>query len=271
MKVSILATCLVALTATSATRADMAPFLIGVDGRTTVPSGTYAGLDNPNGGRLTFLYNHGDHYHAKGVYTHTGPNLGSGTAVTVSPSNYLPEGSADPFALKPGTGPFAGLYVSGQTPDVEGSDIQIGSVESLRGFAPDADETILLDSSGGRWNGSLAEADLVIELVGASAGLSILDASGLPIFSGGTSLALGLAGASLNFSPIFAAAAPGDYAAMFRIHDARANGFGSSGVFEFRFNATAVPEPGSLVMASIAGLAATGFALRRRRRGAPSA
>lgn len=261
---TLLTTALLLLAATASTRADMAPFLIGVDGRTTIPSGTYAGLPDPNGGRLTFLYNHGDHYHAKAAYTYTGPNLGAGTEVTVSPSNYVPEGSAAPFALTPGSGVFSGLYVSSET----GSNTEIGSVESLRGFAPDADETTLLNSSGGRWNGSIVDAELVIELVGATAGLSILDASGLPIFSGGTTLALGLAGASMSFSPIFAASAPGDYAAQFRVYDARTNGFGSSGVFEYRFNATAaVPEPGSLATASIAGLAATGFALRRRRRG----
>lgn len=43
------------LLATAPSHADMAPFLIGVDGRTTIPSGTYAGLPDPNGGRLTFL------------------------------------------------------------------------------------------------------------------------------------------------------------------------------------------------------------------------
>lgn len=261
-----LTTALLLLTATAATRADMAPFLIGVDGRTTIPSGTYAGLPDPNGGRLTFLYNHGDHYHAKAVYTYTGPNLGAATAVTVSSSNYVPEGSAPPFEMTPGSGAFAGLYVAG------GATVEIGSVESLRGFAPDADESVLLNSSGGRWNGSLADADLVIELMGATAGLSILDASGLPIFIGGSTFALGLADASMSFAPIFAAAAPGAYAAMFRVYDARPDGLGASGTFEFRFNATsAVPEPGSLVMASIAGLAATGFALRRRRRGVVNA
>jgi hypothetical protein len=257
-----LATALVIL-ATAASHADMVPFYIGVDGRTTIPSGTYAGLADPNGGRLTFLYNHGNHYHAKAVYTYTGPNLGAATEVTVSPSNYVPEGSAPPFAMEPGSGAFAGLYVSGPA-----SDVEIGSVEALRGAAPGSDETILLDSSGGRWNGSIADAELVIELVGATSGLSILDASGLPVFAGGTSLALGLADASLRFAPIFAAAAPGDYVAQFRVHDARADGFDSSGVFEIRFNAAAaaVPEPGSLVMASIAGLAASAAALRGRLR-----
>lgn len=194
--------------------------------------------------------------------------------MTVGPSNYVPEGSAAPFALKPGSGVFLGLYISGPTPDADGSGVEIGSVEGLRGFEEGADETILLNSSGGRWSGSIADAELVIELVGATPGLSILDASGLPIFAGATSLALGLAGESLFFAPIFAASAVGDYFARFRVHDARADGFGSSGVFEFRFNATpaAVPEPGSLVMASIAGLVASAAALRGRlRRTAPAA
>jgi len=256
-----------ALFAGSSAQAAGVSYLLGVDGRATVPSGTYAGLADPNHNRITLLYNHGDHYHAKGAFVHTGPNLGDDTAVVGSPSNYLPEGSAPPFALTAGTGVFAGLFVSGGTPDVEGSDIRIGSVDSLAGYPDGSDESILFNSGGGRWTTSLAQADLVIELVSATAGLSILDALGGSIFGGGSTFALGLGDASLDFAPIFAAAAPGDYAASFRVRDLRADGFGESGVFEYRFSATAaVPEPGSVVLSSIGGLAFAALTLWKRTR-----
>ena len=256
-----------ALLAASAapSRADMVSYYVGVDSLATIASGTYAGLANPNQGRLTLLYNHGDHYHGKGTHVYTGPNLGAGTAVTVSPSNYLPEAAAPPFELTPGTGAFAGMLVSGQTPDVGGSDIRIGSVDALAAAAPGSDEAILFNSSGGRWTGSVADAELAIELVSASAGLSILDASGDSLFGGGSILALGLGGASLDFAPVFAATGPGDYAASFRLIDLRDGGLGDSGVFEYRFRAT-VPEPGGIVMGAIGGMAMSALAIRSRFR-----
>lgn len=261
----VCALAVLATASTASSRADMVGYYIGVDARETIPSGTYAGLDDPNFNRLTLLYNHGDHYHGKGAFVYTGPNLGAGTEVIVSPSNYLPEGSAAPFELKLGSGAFDGLFISGQTPDVGGSDIRIGSVDALSGFAAGTEEEILFNSSAGRWTTSLAAADLVIELVGATAGLSILDASGGTLFGGGSTLALGFGSASLDFAPIFAAAGPGDYSASFRIRDLRVDGFGDSGVFEYRFHA-AVPEPGSLVMSAIGGLAISVLALRNRMR-----
>ena len=33
---------------------------VGVDSRITIPSGTFAGTANPNAGRLTLLFDHGD-------------------------------------------------------------------------------------------------------------------------------------------------------------------------------------------------------------------
>lgn len=252
----------------TAAMGETAPYYIGVDSRTTIPTGTYAGLANPNYNRLTLLYNHGDHYHSKGAYVYSGPNLGDSTAVVNSASNYLPEGSAPPFALTPGSGAFAGLYVSGQTPDVEGSSIRIGSVDALAGAPAGSDEAILFNSSGGRWTGSLAQAELAIELVDATAGLSILDASGQSLFGGGTIYGLGLGGASLDFAPIFAADALGDYTASFRLIDLRTGGgFGESGVFEYRF--TAVPEPSSVILAAL-GVGVLPILARKRRGGIPS-
>jgi hypothetical protein len=267
LKTRVLAWAVSFLSVLGAANGETVPYYIGVDSLATIASGAYADLANPNLGRLTFLYNHGDHYHAKGAFVYTGPNLGDSTAVAISASNYLPEGSALPFALTPGSGAFAGLYVSGQTPDVPGSSIRIGSVDALAAAPAGSDESILFNSGGGRWTGSLAQAELAIELVGFTAGLSILDASGQSLFGSGTTYALGSGGASLDFAPIFAASAMGDYSASFRLIDTRASGgFGESGVFEYRF--TAVPEPSSVILAAL-GAAALPILARRRRPGIP--
>ncbi len=47
-------------------------FYVGVDGLASVTSGTFAGLANPNAGRLTFLFDHGNHFHGIGAYSYTG-------------------------------------------------------------------------------------------------------------------------------------------------------------------------------------------------------
>ena len=51
---------LLALTAPAVQAFDpaIASYFIGVDGQAIIPTGTYAGLPNPNHQRLTFLYAH---------------------------------------------------------------------------------------------------------------------------------------------------------------------------------------------------------------------
>lgn len=239
----------------------MVPYYIGVDGQTTVPSGTYGGLANPNGGRLTLLYNHGDHYHSKGVFRYIGPNLGAGTATEINPSNYLPEGSYPRIELVDGIGLYQGKRASGYDPDNEFSDLRFDLTSSLAGFGPTAPETALFNSSSGRWNGSLEGAHIHLELVSLTSGLNI---------GSSTALSVGLAqpGDDLHldfpFAPVFwltEGAGGGDYAAVFRLVDEEGI-FGDSGHFEFRF--TAVPEPGTWALLGTAlGLAVV---VTRRKR-----
>jgi hypothetical protein len=51
-------------------------YIIGVDSLTTFTSGAYAGLSNPNYGRLTLLYAHytpgTEHFHSIGAWSYSG-------------------------------------------------------------------------------------------------------------------------------------------------------------------------------------------------------
>ena len=130
-------------------------YYVGLDNLGTLTSGDYAGLVNPNLGRLTMLYNHGDHFHGIGAYSYTGPS-GSPTVLPTNTNNRIPETSSgdDPLPLSPGTGLYAGALVNYPGPS-EYSDIVFNSVNQLAGFGPADPETILFLSSGGRWNLSL--------------------------------------------------------------------------------------------------------------------
>lgn len=263
----------IALTASSltlVTTADAAfvSYYVGVDGLTTVASGTYAGLSNPNHNRLTFLYAHvypdtpaSNHNHSKGVYRHTGPNLGEGsTATEINPANYLPEGTAPPLDLSPANGGlYGGKLVSAEQSGNAFSTLTIEDTGKLSGFTPGSGESVLFNSSTNRWNGSLTGADVHLELVSLSTGLNIGDSTTLNLFANpGDNLHLG---DSFSFTPVFwtaADTAPGVYTAQFKLTD-ESGTFGDSGTFEFRFNV--VPEPSSALLGALGSLAL----LRRRR------
>jgi hypothetical protein len=248
--------------------AALVSYYVGIDGRETIPSGTYAGLPNPNYNRLTLLFAHhydatpeNNHYHAKSTLVYTGPNLGAGTAVTVTSSNYLPEGSAPPLLMSAGSGIYAGKSIVLPDPANAFSLLNISDTQSLTGFAIGSGEELLYNSSGGRWTGLIAGADVHLELVSKSAGLFIGNASSLSVGleNAGDDLHLG---DEVDFTPVFwvdANAAPGVYTATFRLVDEEGF-FGSSGEFEFRFQA--VPEPSTALLGA---LALMGGVLRRRR------
>ena len=257
-----------ALTLVSSADAAFVSYYVGVDGLSTIASGTYAGLSNPNHNRLTFLYAHvypdspsSNHYHSKGVYRHTGPNLGEGqTATEVNPSNYLPEGSAPPLDLSPANGGlYGGKLVSAVQSGNDFSALTIEDTGKLSGFPPGSGESVLFNSSSNRWNGALTGADVHLELVGLSAGLNVGDSSTLNLFQNpGDNLHLE---DSFSFTPVFwtdANAAPGVYTAQFKLTD-ESGTFGDSGTFEFRFNV--VPEPSSALLGTLGALGL----LRRRR------
>jgi hypothetical protein len=247
---SLLATALFALTA-SAKDPAIPSYVIGVDGLATLTSGPFAGLPNPNHGRLTFLMAHTypeapekNHYHSIGRHEYHGENLGAATTTRVSLSNYVPERTVPPLRLLPAaSGPLQGRLVNQPAYDPEDDEYDYAfvtfiGVDQLAGHPPGSPQTKLLNSSSGRWQGSVAAASIVLELVDITPGLEITDASGRPLFTG-----LGgrhVLGSSFTFTPVFSTAtdaAPGTYVARFRLHDAN-DRFASSGEFELRFRIT---------------------------------
>jgi PEP-CTERM motif len=259
----LLALVAASLLGVSSASAQSAGYYIGYDGLTTITTGTYAGLANPNYNNLVLLYNHGDHYHGKGVYRYTGPNLGANTAVELNPSNYLPEGANPPILLSAGSGFYDGKLVSSFYAESEFSNLTFDFTDTLDAFADGSPEHVLHNSSGGRWAGLLGDAHVHLVLESVTPGLNIGDAGNLNIMSApGDDFHL-----VSGFSPVFwtdANASEGTYGARFRLTDDE-NLFTDSGTFEFRFEVAAVPEPSSY--AALAGLASLGLvAFRRRRR-----
>jgi hypothetical protein len=249
-------------------------YYVGLDSLETLASGTYAGLSNPNVGRLTFLVYPGDHdqpkdahYHGIGAYSYTG-DVGSPTINSTNANNRLPEthtGQA-PLTLLPGAGDWSGKLVSLGNLEHYG-DLETRSTQDLSGYAAGTLEAFLFNSSGGRWSSSLEGAEVWLELVSKSPGLHVGAGAAAEILANPGDQHLLGPGNALDFLPVFwtaADAAPGTYSAQFRLHDLGAAGgrtpFGSSGTFNFDF--AVVPEPGALWVAAI-GL--VGLAVGRRR------
>jgi hypothetical protein len=248
----------------------IASYYVGVDTLQNIASGTYAGLPNPNYQRLTFLYAHSfearpgiNHYHSKGTQIYTGPNLGAGTAVTTSASNFVPEGANPPLVLSVANG---GLYdnklISAPIAGNAFSFLTLEDTGKLSGFAAGTGEHFMFNSSSGRWTGSLVGADVHLQLVSLSAGLNVGSSAALNLFvNPGDELHLE---DSFSFTPVFwtdADAAVGTYTATFKLTDERGVGaLGDSGNFEYRFQV--IPEPSSIAVLSVAGIA---FGFRRKR------
>ena len=270
------ATCVTFVPAAPAAR--LASYYVGVDNRDMIgysqpgsgnPSQTYT---NPNDNRLTLLLQHGDHFHALGAYSFTGPTA-SPSVLDTNANNRTPEVSSGlpPIRLVPAPAghPLAGRYVSGIADESEYAHLEIRSFESLFGFGPGSPEQTLADSSAGRWNTHLTGSVVALEVVSITPGLAIADQAGTTVLDGaGDVFALG-PGDAFRFEPVFHAAADapfGTYTAELRLVDQRGSGgsgapFGSSGRF---FVDVAVPEPSALsVLAPAAG--AVHCRWRRRR------
>jgi hypothetical protein len=271
----VLAAAMLAASALPA-RAEVVHFYyVGIDSRATIPSGTYAGLPDPNNNRLTFLYGHqettnpsSNHYHAKGTYSYTGANVGGATAVNpyngaFGTGNAVRD--AGVFNLLPGDGVFAGQFVSGLDPTDDSGNTLLRSVDALAGAPVNSPDWFQFNSGSGRWTKSLAGTNLQLKLISTTGGASVLDASGKVLMSqSGDTLNLG-AGDSMAFTPIFSMSSLGTGSMVFTLTDL--NGlYGDSGQFVYSLNATtAVPEPTSMLLVGVAA-GFGGFASYRRRR-----
>ncbi|MCP9442131.1 MAG: VPLPA-CTERM sorting domain-containing protein [Nitrospira sp.] len=245
-------------------------YYVGIDGREIIPTGTYAGLPNPNYGRVTFLFAHmnetdptRNHYHGIGAYSYSGP----AEAPWVNPTNAnnrIPETYTrqEPLPLFPGEGVHAGLWVSRPVPELEYSFLQWAPIDQISGAEPGSPEHYLFHSSGGRWTRSLAGTRLALQVVGLTPGLRVMDETGTTIFTGpGQTYVLG-EGDRFSFFPTLYTVAVGEsrYTASFRLIDL--NGVaGESGIFHF--DVRPVPLPAA-VWLMLSGLASVSLLARQR-------
>lgn len=249
-------------------KADTVSYYVAIDSQATLTSGTYIGLANPNQGRLTLLFNHGDHFHGIGAFSYTG----SATAPIVTPTNTnnrLPEISSaePPLALGPGQDSYVGRLVNEAGPS-EYSDIEVASIQSLADAAPGSPESVLFNSSSNRWSLPLSGTQVGLELLSATPGLTIGNGSETNLFASSATTLLG-SGSGFVFEPVFSTALnaqAGTYSATFRLVG---TGLQPSGEFSFDFAVPqAVPEPSSTALALLgltAALAVTAKARFQRR------
>jgi len=245
-------------------------FYVGVDGRTTVPSGGYAGLPEANAARLTLLFDHGDHFHGIGTYSYAGP-APHPALVDTNTNNRIPEtfSGESPLSLTIGSGLYAGRLRSSVGVS-EYSFLGMASIQTLAGFASGSAEDILFNSGGGRWAGSLADVSVGLKLVSATPGLTVGTESVANLFSASDTILLG-AGNTFEFKPVYSVdgtAATGMYSAEFQLVNLNPlSDIEDSGRFYFDFAvATApVPEPQTYAM-MLCGLGMLGWSLRRQAR-----
>jgi len=242
----------------------MLEYYVGVDGLQTIASGTYAGLNNPNHGRLTFLFAHPNettpstsHYHSIGAWSYSGP-AGNPVVNTTNTNNRIPEilsGQA-PLPLVPGQGAQAGRWVNQAVPGLEYSNLRMASTQSLSQAAPGTTEHYLFNSSGGRWTGSLNAVSLALELVSLTPGLQVADQAGAPMFSAiGQTYKLG-DGNPFSFTPSFYTNdnARSRYSAAFRFVDLNGT-LRDSGTFHMDFAPVPLPAAAWLMASALTGLA----------------
>ena len=235
-------------------RAEPADYFVAVDGLETLASGTFAGLPNPNFGRLTLLVAHrfaenptNNHFHAIGAYTYASLEGGPPFEISTSTNNRIPELSTGflPLPLHPGTGLHRSHLVSLPT-ESEYSNLRIASIQSLAGLPPGSPDGILFLSSGGRWASRLDGAQVALQRVSLTPGLHASDERGRPILfkrlhelGDGNTLALFPTYLTHRLAPV------GTYSATLKLVDLRPREqrVGDSGRFTFDFR---VPKRGDL-------------------------
>lgn len=284
MKITNLRTTLVVLTSICAATAAVADegsrhgegigFYVGIDSRVVLPSGTYAGQMNPNAGRLSLLFDHGDHFHGIGTYSLSGPADAPITLPTNS-NNRIPETytGLTSIPLQMGSGAFAGTWASkvlpNSEPAYEYSHLGIASIQSLDGLSPLAD--VLFHSSGDRWSAHYQNTTVALKLMSATAGLKVAAGGMMDIFGGSDTFTMGPSG-GFEFMPTYyvdAGAAPGIYSAQFMLVNLGRNADArSGGTFYLDFSVpTPVPEPGTWALFGVGLLALTWMGRRRSASG----
>ncbi|MGE0592894.1 MAG: all3515 family Zur-repressed PEP-CTERM protein [Vicinamibacterales bacterium] len=229
--------------------ADTISYYVGLDGRSTpftAPAGIGGGdyPDQPNDGRLTLLFHHGDHFHALGTYTYSGPSASPVLADT-NANNRTPEVGTllPPVQLQKGSGAFAGTWRSG-LPSAWPQNLEYGNYEMRNVHSLAGVDDVTYHSSAGRWDDPFDGAQVQLELVSATFGLNIaFGNTPTADLTAGNRWTLGQGDELFSATPTFwvAPGAPGGtYTAEFRLVDGTGR-FGDSG--RFFVDVAKVPEP----------------------------
>ncbi|MEW6298595.1 MAG: all3515 family Zur-repressed PEP-CTERM protein [Thermodesulfobacteriota bacterium] len=229
-----------------------AAYFAAVDNGPVVTFGPYAGLPNPNRGRLTFLFAHtsdedpsGNHFHGIGAYSYEGP-VETPTVTPTNTNNRIPETytGESPLRLSVGAGPLAFRLIS-KPGNSEYSRLTIASVHALSAFPANSPQGYLFNSSGGRWTLPLTGAVIALKLVAKTEGLHIANEAGEEILHTVGDLYVLGDGNTFSFTPIFWAdgqAPAGTYSATLQFVDVTDTTLPlqESGTFTLNF---LVPEP----------------------------
>ncbi|MFQ3610736.1 MAG: all3515 family Zur-repressed PEP-CTERM protein, partial [Fimbriimonadales bacterium] len=235
-------------------------YFIAVDSLSVLTAGTYAGLPNPNAGRLTLLYAHytdppTEHYHSIGSWSYSG-SPDNPIVNNTSRNNRLPElgqrnrpgGQQYLNLVYAPSGPFAGKWISGRDGG-EYSNLTIRPTAYLRSLLSDERVNRLYNSHGGRWTTSPGDLGITvgIELLAISPGLKISLSDGTRILPEVGNIYIIGSGNDWEFDPVFWVEndARAVYSATFRLVDMSGDAARHSGVFHYDFF---VPEPASMLV-----------------------
>lgn len=249
---------------TQNTPAELVSYYVGRDGLTTLTSGTFRDLPNPNAGRLTLLYAHAypenplnNHYHSIGIYTYTGTS-NAPVVVPTNANHRIPEASTGqlPLTLVPSTNALhTGRLINAAT--VENySDPRFRSVHRIlphvtttatNHFGYGSAEYVMFHSGSRRWTNPLAGAVVAMELVEKSPGLHVgTDDQPDALVNPGDRIVMG-DGDTFEFRPLVwteADAEPGTYSLRFKLVDVSGgpSPIEESGIVTFLYRVQPEPE-----------------------------